>query len=207
MEIITIYPRGFGSNCYALTEDGVHAIVVDPAQARIEGELIKRGLKATAVLLTHCHFDHVNGAAALQACGAKVYCSAAERLVYDTLNEQFETWNIPQNPFRIDGRLEDGEELDFGAIKVKMLSTPGHTEGSCCYLVTAKDGTMSLFTGDTLFLGSVGRTDLKTGNITKLRASLRKLMDLEGDYPVYAGHGEETTLQHERDTNPFMRDA
>ncbi len=207
MEIITIYPRGFGSNCYALTEDGVHAIVVDPAQARVEGELIKRGLKASAVLLTHCHFDHVNGVGALQESGAKVYCAAAEKLVYDTLYEQFEAWGIQQNPFRVDRWLEDGDELDIGGIRVKTLWTPGHTEGSCCYLIAANDGTMSLFTGDTLFLGSVGRTDLKTGDITKLRASLRKLINLEGDYPVYAGHGEQTTLQRERDTNPFLRDA
>ncbi len=207
MEIITIYPRGFGSSCYVLTEDGVNAVVIDPAQAHIEGELIKRGLKPTAVLLTHCHFDHVNGTAALQACGAKVYCAAAEKFIYDRLYEQFEEWGVQQNPFRMDGMLEDGDELSFGGIRIKMLWTPGHTEGSCCYLITANDGTMSLFTGDTLFAGCVGRTDLKTGNLTKLRASLRKLSELKGDYPVYPGHGDETTLQHERDTNPFMRDA
>lgn len=86
-----------------------------------------------------------------------------------------------------------------------MLLTPGHTSGSACYLITENDGGMYLFTGDTLFCGSIGRTDFPTGNIGEMRASLRRLAAL-GDCPIYPGHNEESTLENERKTNPFMQD-
>ncbi len=207
MEIITIYPRGFGANTYAITEDGQNAIVIDPSQARVESELIKRGLKGVGVLLTHCHFDHVGGVAALQAGGARVYCSEQEKPLIGTSADMHEEAGCPRYPFRVDETFLDGEEKILGGICVKMLLTPGHTAGSCCYLITANDGGRYLFTGDTLFHGSIGRTDFPTGSLADMRASLRKLGALEGGYPVYPGHGEETTLQIERDTNPFMLDA
>lgn len=207
MEIITIYPRGFGANAYAITEDGKNAIIVDPSQPRVESELIKRGLFAKAVLLTHCHFDHVGGVAALQEGGAKVYCSEAEKPLVGTSADLFERFGAPRTPFRIDETFVDGEEKDIGGVRVKMLLTPGHTKGSCCYLITSNEGTMYLFTGDTLFAGSMGRTDFPTGNDGEMRLSLQKLAALEGDYPVYPGHNDETTLQRERETNPFMCDV
>ena len=206
MEIITIYPRGFGANTYALTEDSKTAIVIDPAQPRVESELIKRGLLPAYVLLTHCHFDHVGGVAALQAGGAKVLCSDTEKALVGTTADLFEMFGAPRFSYRIDDTFFDGEEKNLGGIRVKMLLTPGHTAGSACYLITAKDGGRYLFTGDTLFESSIGRTDFPTGNIGEMRASLRKLASLEGDYPVYAGHNDPTTLDRERKTNPFMQD-
>lgn len=206
MEIITIYPRGFGANTYVLTQDGKNAIVIDPSQPRVESELIKRGLCAKAVLLTHCHFDHVGGVAALQASGAKVYCSEAEKPLVGTSADLFERFGAPRIPFRVEETFFDGEEKIIGGIRVKMLWTPGHTKGSCCYLITENEGTMYLFTGDTLFAGSMGRTDFPTGSDGEMRESLRKLAALDGDYPVYPGHNDETTLQRERETNPFLRD-
>lgn len=205
MEIITIYPRGFGANTYVLTEDGKHAIVIDPAQPRVESELLKRGLCASAVLLTHCHFDHVGGVASLQEGGARVYCSMAEKALVGTSADLFEYFGAPRIPFRIDETFADGEEKSIEGIRVKALWTPGHTKGSCCYLVTSNEGIMYLFTGDTLFSGSMGRTDFPTGNDEEMRVSLKKLALLEGDYPVYPGHNEETTLQREREINPFLR--
>lgn len=206
MEIITISPRGFGANTYALTEDGKTAILIDPAQPRVESELIKRGLLPAYVLLTHCHFDHVGGVSALQASGAKVFCSAAEKPLIGTVADMFDAFGAPRLPYKIDETFEDGEEKTLGDIRVKMLWTPGHTSGSACYLITAKDGGRYLFTGDTLFESSIGRTDFPTGSIGEMRASLRKLAALEGDYPVYAGHNDPTTLDKERKTNPFMKD-
>lgn len=205
MEIITISPRGFGANTYVLTEDGKTAILIDPAQPRVESELIKRGLLPAYVLLTHCHFDHVGGVSALQASGARVLCSEAEKPLFGTQADLFDMFGAPRLPYRIDETFADGEEKDLGGILVKMLWTPGHTAGSACYLITAKDGGRYLFTGDTLFEGSIGRTDFPTGNIGDMRASLKKLAALEGDYPVYAGHNDPTTLDHERKTNPFMQ--
>ncbi len=206
MKIITITPRGFGANTYAITEDGVNAIVVDPAQPRVEAELIKRGLSPKYVLLTHCHFDHVGGVSALQQSGAKVLCSLEEKGLIGTAADLFDAFGAPRLPYKIEETFVDNEVKELCGIQVQMLLTAGHTSGSACYLITAKDGGRYLFTGDTLFNGSIGRTDFPTGNIGEMRASLRRLSSLEGDCPVYPGHNEETSLETERKTNPFMQD-
>lgn len=205
MQIITISPRGFGANTYIITTDNQNAIVIDPSQTRVEGELIKLGLKATHVLLTHCHFDHVGGVTALQEGGAKVYCSKEEKALVGTQADLFELFGAPRTHYRIDEIFLDGEEKILNGISVKALLTPGHTSGSCCYLFTSNEGDRYLFTGDTLFAGSIGRTDFPTGNIAQMRASLNRLAKLE-DMPVYAGHNEETTIERERKHNPFMQD-
>ena len=207
MQIITISPRGFGANTYVLVGENNQAIIIDPAQTRVESELIKLGLQAKYVLLTHCHFDHVGGTAVLQEGGAKVLCSEEEKALVGTDAELFSLIGEQRPPYHIDETLKDGEECTLCGISIKTLVTPGHTAGSCCYLVTEKDGGRYLFTGDTLFAGSIGRTDFPTGNITQMRASLKKICALDGDMPLYAGHNEPTTLQTERTTNPFIIDA
>lgn len=206
MQIITISPRGFGANTYAITADNKRAIVIDPAQSRVEGELIKRGLQATHVLLTHCHFDHVGGVTELQQSGAKVLCSATEKPLIGTEADLFSAFGAPRVHYTVDETFSDGEEKEINGFKIKMLLTPGHTKGSCCYLFTAKDGSRCLFTGDTLFNGSIGRTDFPTGDIAQMRESLRKLSALDGELTVYPGHNDETTIEHERRTNPFLTD-
>ena len=206
MRIITISPRGFGANTYVLTADGKTAVVIDPAQPRVESELIRLGLKAEYVLLTHCHFDHVGGVAALRSAGAKVLCSTAEKPLIGTAADLFEAFGAPRTLFRVDETLSDGETRNFCGIEIRTLFTPGHTRGGVCYLATDTDGKKYLFTGDTLFAGSIGRTDFPTGDIGELRESLKRLAALDGDMPVYAGHNDETTLDTERRTNPFLQD-
>ncbi len=206
MQIITLSPRGFGANTYIITSDNKRAIVIDPAQPRVESELIKCGLTATCVLLTHCHFDHVGGVSVLQEGGARVYCSAEEKSLVGTEMDLSSHFGAPRAIYTVNETFADGEEKKLNEISVKMLLTPGHTKGSCCYLLTANDGGRYLFTGDTLFMDSIGRTDFPTGSIVQMRASLKKLCDLEGDMPVFAGHNEETSLQRERTYNPFMQD-
>ncbi len=206
MRIITISPRGFGANTYVLTADGKTAVVIDPAQPRVESELIRLGLKAEYVLLTHCHFDHVGGVAALRSAGAKVLCSTAEKPLIGTAADLFEAFGAPRTLFRVDETLSDGETRNFCGIEIRTLFTPGHTRGGACYLATDTDGKKYLFTGDTLFAGSIGRTDFPTGDIGELRESLKRLAALDGDMPVYAGHNDETTLDTERRTNPFLQD-
>ena len=206
MEIITIYPRGFGANTYAITADGQTAIVIDPSQPRVESELIKRGLKATHVLLTHCHFDHVGGVGVLQEGGASVLCSEQEKGLIGTSADLFAAFGAPRTPYRVDETFFDGEEKTLGGFTVKALLTAGHTTGSCSYLFTAKDGSKALFTGDTLFAGSIGRTDFPTGDMALMRDSLRKLCAMDGDLAVYPGHNDETTIDRERRTNPFILD-
>ena len=206
MEIITIYPRGFGANTYAITADGQTAIVIDPSQPRVESELIKRGLKATHVLLTHCHFDHVGGVGVLQEGGASVLCSEQEKGLIGTSADLFAAFGAPRTPYRVDETFFDGEEKTLGGFTVKALLTAGHTTGSCSYLFTAKDGSKALFTGDTLFAGSIGRADFPTGDMSLMRDSLRKLCAMDGDLAVYPGHNDETTIDRERRTNPFILD-
>ena len=207
MQIITLSPRGFGANTYIITEDNQHAIVIDPSQTRVEGELIKLGLQPTCVLLTHCHFDHVGGVGVLQEMGAKVYCSAQEKPLVNTPADLFETFGVPKVSYKIDETFIDEEVKILNGISVKALVTAGHTAGSCCYLFTDKEGGRYLFTGDTLFASSIGRTDFPTGSLAQMRVSLKRLGRIDGDMPVYAGHNEPTTLDNERRTNPFMRDV
>ncbi len=207
MWIMTISPRGFGANTYIITADGKNAVIIDPAQPRVEGELIKLGLTATHVLLTHCHFDHVGGVAPLQEGGARVYCSAEEKPLVGTDMDLASHFGAPCATYRVDETFADNEEKSLNGISVKMLLTPGHTKGSCCYLFTSNEGDRYLFTGDTLFCDSIGRTDFPTGDIGQMRASLKRLKGLDGDMPVYAGHNEETTLETERKHNPFLQDV
>lgn len=204
MQIITIYPRGFGANTYALSADGVNAVVIDPSGSKVENELTERRLTPACVLLTHCHFDHVGGVAALQNKGAKVLCSEKTKSLIGTSADLFDMAGMPRSPFTADETFADFEEKTLYGIRIQAIPTPGHTSGSVSYLVTDNEGGRYLFTGDTLFAGTIGRTDLPTGDIGALRASLKRLSDLDGDMPVYPGHGEETTLEHERKTNPFM---
>ncbi len=204
MKIIRISPRGFGANTYVLTQDGRNAVVIDPAQNRIESELIKLGLTPVYVLLTHCHYDHVGGVAALQNAGAKVLCMEQEKPLVGTQADLFELFGAPRTPYKIDETLRDNQTREFCGVKITTLLTAGHTAGGACYLV--EDGEEKyLFTGDTLFAGTIGRTDFPTGNIGELRKSLQRLAKLD-DMPVYPGHEDETTLAIERRTNPFMVD-
>lgn len=206
MQIITLSPRGFGANTYVLTKDGKTALVVDPAQPRVFEEIEKRGLIPVCVLLTHCHFDHVGGVGVLQENGARVFCSETEKTLVGTEADLFSAFGAPRVAYTVDETFSDGEEKTLCGLRVQLLLTPGHTVGSACYLVTDGEERI-LLTGDTLFSGSIGRTDFPTGSIAQMRASLKKLAELNGDYPVYAGHNEPTTLDIERKTNPFMRDA
>lgn len=204
MQLIILPPRGFGANTYVLVGENQQAIVIDPAQPRVEAELIKRGITPKYVLLTHCHFDHVGGVEGLQKSGEKVLCSTAEKPLIGTQADLFEAFGAPRVYYSVDKTLADGEEIEMLGMRIRTLLTPGHTQGSCCYLVTDEGGARYLFSGDTLFNGSIGRTDFPTGNGEEMQRSLARLAALDGDMPVYAGHNEETTLEYERKHNPFM---
>ena len=200
MTIHKIYPKGFASNCYLITADGKTAVAIDPAQPRILEEAKKLDLTVKFVLLTHGHFDHIMGCAALQEAGAKVGCLAREKDLTLGSANMGSAFGVRVPKFSVDFTFEDGEILKLCGMQFEILATPGHTAGSCCIRLDR-----ALFTGDTLFLEEVGRTDLPTGNAAELHESLKKLAALEGDYTLYAGHDEDSTLDNERVHNPYLK--
>ena len=206
MKVYTVYPYGFGSNGYIITSDDKQALVIDPSSSRVEKELDRLGLTPAFVLLTHCHFDHVAGVESLQRRGAKVLCSEEEKQLVGTVADLHGLFGAPSPQYKVDQTFTDGEEMTLCGMRVKGILTAGHTAGSSCYLFEEGQERI-LFSGDTLFMDSIGRTDFPTGNLEQLRKSLKKLAALEGDMPVYPGHQEPTTLQRERKCNPFILDA
>ncbi len=200
MEIFKVYPKGFEANSYILTADGKNAVVIDAASPSVEQEAERRNLVCKYVLLTHGHFDHVQGARALSEKGAAICCGEREEeLIFskDYLG-MFGGVTVPK--FEISRTFADGEEFTLCGINFKALSTPGHTAGGVSYIADN-----AIFTGDTLFFESVGRCDLPTGSAIDLQQSLKKLFALDKDYTIYPGHYNETTLNHERKFNPYNR--
>ena len=188
-------------NTYFMVNDFNQAVVIDCGEnyKLIKQTEEKYGFKIEAVLLTHAHFDHSAIAKKLQDDGAKIYISekdAPKLLNEDNLSSDF---GRKFDYVKADYTFSDGDVLDVLGFKFSVISTPGHTDGSVCFLMNNM-----LFTGDTLFLESVGRTDFRTGNRTELVQSVKRLFGLIGDYDVYPGHEEFTTLEHERKYNTFI---
>ena len=206
MERYKIYPRGFGANSYILTADGKNAVVIDPSSYAVIRELEGRQLVPAYVLLTHCHFDHVMFAADLQAMGAKVVCLDKERQNVGSDVALFSLAGVPEKPFTVDQTVTGGERFSLAGIPFTAMFLPGHTSGCAAYLTENGDEKW-LFTGDVLFEDCVGRTDLPTGSVSQMRQSLRVLKALEGEYLIFSGHGEDTTLSREKAHNIFLMDV
>ena len=198
--VYKIDPVGFAANAYLVTADGRTAVAVDPSQERVLEKAKAAGLEIVAALLTHGHFDHVGGCFALSAAGVPGYCAAAERDLVNGVDSMYREYGTPMPTFKVIPTLKDGDKITLAGIDFFVIATPGHTAGSVTYRVGNY-----LFTGDTLFEESVGRTDLPTGDWSALKDSVRKLYALPGDYKVLSGHGGDTTLQNEREHNPFVQ--
>ena len=197
LKVFKIYPQGFASNSYIVTKDGKTAAVVDCAQPGVWDMCAKLGLKPAGVLLTHGHYDHIGGCARFSREGVPVYASSEEAA--NMFTPPYTSLGYPVESFPVN-TIGGGQTVTVAGIDFNVISTPGHTSGGVCYL--AED---CLFTGDTLFCESVGRTDLPTGSGSQLVTSVKKLYALPGDYKVYCGHEEDTTLSHERENNAFIR--
>ena len=203
------------TNCYFLYRDGAHeAIVVDPADkgANIYAALLKNGFQVAGILLTHGHFDHIWGLdglrdavnAASEAEGGnpvKAYACEAERELLKNAR-----LNVSEQAGRAcemyaDEYVKDGQEITLAGMTCRVIATPGHTAGGCCYYFEEAG---ILVAGDTLFAESVGRTDFPTGSMGTLVRSIKdKLFVLPEDTRVYPGHGESTTIGYEKKNNPF----
>lgn len=194
------------TNCYFLfNEDNREVVIFDPADNgdKIFEAMKANDLKIVGICLTHGHFDHIYGVAKLkQLSKVLVYASELEKnLLGDERLNQSESFGriVTVTP---DVLLKDGEEFILGGIKIKNISTPGHTEGSCCYYV--EDANL-LISGDTLFEGSVGRTDMATGSMNDLVKNVKeKIFILPDDTVCYPGHGGATTVGDEKKYNPFL---
>jgi len=199
-------------NCSIVADpDTKQAIVVDPgAEAPdILARLERLGVQAVKLVHTHAHFDHVLGTGAVaQHTGAEVLLHAGDRWLYDNVELQARLFCIPWTPTTmapLTRELADGDVLAFGGREARVLHTPGHTPGSLCFFVERTGETPVLFSGDTLFRRSVGRTDLWGGSSEQLLASIRdQLFTLPDDTIVVPGHGPPTTVGAERESNPFV---
>lgn len=194
------------TNCYfAVNTESGEALVIDPgAEPGMLAEKLRK-LKADpkAILLTHGHFDHADGARALaEEFGIKIYAHEAEREVLAD-QEKNVSWMIGERKtYSADVYVKDEQELDLAGFHIRVFLTPGHTCGSCCYYLPYED---VLFSGDTLFAMSVGRTDYPTGSMSAIVRSIReKLMKLPENTMVYTGHGDFTTIETERMYNPYL---
>ncbi|MDS0524414.1 MBL fold metallo-hydrolase [Clostridium sp. SHJSY1] len=198
MIIKTIVVGAIEENCYLIVdEESKEAVVVDPGAegAAIENAIENLGAKLKYILLTHGHFDHV---------GAVEYLADKYNVPF-YINENDEEWikrdSSVFGPLRkADGNLNDGDVLNFANKSIKVITTPGHTEGGVCFLIEDK-----LFSGDTLFQGSVGRSDFPGGSFELLVSGIKnKLLPLGDNIEVYPGHGGKSTIGYEKERNLFL---
>lgn len=198
MKIITLVLGPLETNCYLVSDEksGLCA-VIDPAtrSAKILETVQAHGWRVGCILLTHAHFDHTGTLKSLHA-------ALPDVPIYVHALDADNNTNMSNGNLVYTDTYADGGIVSCGGLTFRVLHTPGHTPGSVCLQC---EGT--LFTGDTLFAGSYGRTDFIGGDEAAMRRSLARLGRLEGDYTVLPGHGEDSTLDYERRTNPYLREA
>jgi hydroxyacylglutathione hydrolase len=200
----------FQENCYLLRREGSdRALLVDPGDEapRLQAAMKELGVEPEAILLTHTHIDHIGAVAPIaRASGAPVYCPRAELTILANPDRFFPpAWGSVE-PWEAEQPLDGGERLQLAGFDVDVVPTPGHSPGHVTFATTDEQGTTHLLSGDVLFQGSIGRTDLPGGDARTLLASIATLLDrFDDDAVVHPGHMGRTTLGRERATNPFLQ--
>ena len=208
MNIEIIPVTAFQQNCSLIWDDEKNAAIIDPGgeAEKLIGRIEELGLNLEAILLTHAHLDHVGAAEQVkQHFGVEIWGPQEEdRFLFDSLPEQSQRFGMPMlHAFLPDRWLHEGETIHVGGGIFEILHLPGHTPGHIGFIEKQKK---AAFTGDVLFQGSIGRTDLPGGNYTQLISAIReKLFKLNGDMIIIAGHGPYTTIEHEKTNNPFLK--
>lgn len=207
MNIIKLTLGELAANCFIVEADDKTAVVIDPgaeAEVIIE-ELESRGLTLGKILLTHGHFDHTGAAAELkEKYRVPVYISAVDEELLDDKVKSV-AYILPEIPFcpvQADVRIKEGDVITQGSLEISVMETPGHTAGSVCFIIDD-----CMFTGDTLFHRTIGRTDHFSGDTPTEIQSVKRLAALDKNYRLYCGHGADTDLDTERKTNPFITGA
>lgn len=202
MNIESLQVGPIRTNCYILYDETAKVCaVIDPGDEgdRIAAAVEKSGCALQYVLLTHGHFDHFTGLAALLGhYDVPVYIQEKDAMDHDDGSEY--SIRFPRLDEAHQRWYGDGDELQLGNLTIRVMETPGHSQGSVCLVVEDV-----IFSGDTLFRSSCGRTDLEGGDYRAILESLGRLGRLEGDYHVYPGHDRDTTLAEERRFNPYLR--
>lgn len=204
MKIDNIVVGALQVNCFiAYDEDSLDAIVVDPGDEaeKIISFLEEKKLKVSSIVCTHAHFDHVGAVRRLkEKTGAPVLLHKGDLDIYMRADKQGKLWgfHIEQQP-EPDTYIVEGDEIAVGRFRLKVLHTPGHSPGGICL---SGDGV--IFTGDTIFAGSVGRTDFPGGSLTELKRSFSRIIALPSETRIFSGHGPMTTVKDEREDNFFV---
>ncbi len=206
MKVIQMELGNFATNTYIVCDEDLNAVIIDPAAEakKIISTIEKNNLKPKFVILTHGHPDHVGALYELkEKYNLKVYINEKDQEMLQTNSTYFGPMlGLDIRDVKGDFYLKDGQELSLGDLKFKIIETPGHTKGGVCILIEN-----ILFSGDTLFLGSMGRTDFPGGDEKEIFSSLKKLMQLPDETIVLPGHGPKTTIGYERKYNPYVRMA